>query len=38
MNHEINRVFYLAQAAHRHTDLATKRLSAHRRATKNPTA
>jgi hypothetical protein len=38
MSHEINRVFYLAQAAHRHTDLATKRLRAHRRATKNPTA
>ena len=38
MTNDITREFLLSQAAHRHTDLATKRLRAHRRATKNPTA
>ena len=34
MSDDITRVFYLAQAAHQHTTQAAKRLSAHRRATK----
>ena len=38
MSDDITRVFLLSQAAHRHTDQAAKRLSAHRRAAKALTA